>query len=141
MKKATAAKLDKWFQAHAPSFVALGAPPRKINFNDGKSGLNDLVQEFYATWPISDREEAEAMLDKLRVAFRVKRPQGKLERDVQLALLYLGEGNRKPTIPEIFRMVHGWDKSYTEMGVRKIVRRTGLDFFISLGKQGRPPKT
>jgi hypothetical protein len=142
MKKATAAKLDKWFRSHAPSFVALDAPTYRFNFTSRTIPFNDLMRQFHAARLSNNREQAEAILDKLFVAFRVKRPQGKLERDVLIALLYLGEKlNRNPTIPEIFRMVHGWDKSYSEPGVRTAVRRLELEFFISPGKRGRPRKT
>ena len=131
MKKSTAAKLE--------SFVPLGVIVRR-KFTAETIPFNDLRREFYTARTSGNRQKAEAILDKLWAAFRVKRPQGKLDRHVHLALLYL-PADRKPTISEIFRIVHQWEKSYTEMGVRKAVRRTGLDFFISAGKRGRPPKT
>jgi hypothetical protein len=140
MKRYTGAKLDKWFQAHAPEFMALDAPPRKVNVISWKIiPFNDLMRQFYATRQSGDREQAEAILDKVRVAFGAKRPQGKLERDVKIALLYLGEElNRDPTIREIFRMVHEWDKSYTERGVRRVIERRKLHY--SIARRG-PKKT
>jgi hypothetical protein len=140
MKRSSAAdrKLDKWFQSHAPQFEALGAPIRNIKFTCETIPFNKLMRQFNAARSSGNRQQAEAILDKLCAAFGIRKPQGKLERDVEIAILFLAE--RKPTISEIFQTVYGWDKSYTKMGVYKVIRRRKLDLFISAGKPGRPPK-
>jgi hypothetical protein len=136
-KKAGAAKLD---QSHAPSFFPLRPTSPIVNYTPLRTiPFEDLMQQFHAARLSSNRKQAEAILDKLRVEFGAKRPQGKLERDVEIALLWLeAELNRDPTIPEIFRMVHGWDKSYTERGVRRIIERRKLHY--SIARRG-PKKT
>ena len=103
-------KLDKWFESHAPSFVALGAPTRKIKFSGRTIPFNDLRRQFVEKVIANDGRGAKLIWNQLKAEFGCKPTRGSQRRDVEVAIAWLHEKlGRKPTAPEVHKLLRDWD--------------------------------